>query len=322
MMQKNRALTLIELAAVVGAIVTLFSVSFTALERARELSRRTVCSANLKGIGAAAKIYANMNSEKWMIPAFKRSLMDNGGIDYLCHDGTTGPPNTDPGEVGFEREAQSTSETADYPNDGSPTVSVTRAFWILVRSDHVVVEQFNCPSSSDTVSDGENPILYYDFAGYPRISYGYLVPFGPRATQPREGMDDGQVLAADKGPYYVNTGPPPFDTGGQDGEPITINDHPRNWRPFNSPNHGGPGVGEGQNCLYGDGAVRFQRTPVVGIDNDNIYTLMVDEWHDDRGRVHGVTPHLAGTGGPPYPGQNAFGVGPGNYAATDSLIYP
>jgi hypothetical protein len=132
-------------------------------------------------------------------------------------------------------------------------------------------------------------------------------------------MDNRQIVAADKGPFYAQI-QPDWSVGNRG--LIDTKDSPRTWRPFNSPNHGGRGNGEGQNCLYPDGSVSFQRTPIVGIDNDNIYTLMTIAWGSREGynRIHGETVHEAPSW--PYPGQNAFGRGPGRYSSTDSLVYP
>ena len=318
--KRFKGFTLIELLVVIAIIALLISILLPSLSRARELSKRLVCAANVKGIGTTGKIYANENQEKWMTPPFKRALIDNGGIDYL----PAGRPTigaTDPGEVGNERRYSTTSETANQPNVGSTAASVTRAYWMLVRSGDITVQQFTCPSSGDTQDETENLDLYYDFTGYNNISYGYQVPFGPRDTQPREGMDNRQIIAADKGPYYSGYDPK-FDTAGDNGGKIDLDDSPKNWRPFNSANHGGQANGEGENALYGDGHASFIRIPASGIDNDNIYTLMVNEWGVfPYGRIHGDTPQRSAAENP-YPGQDAFGTGPGKYSSTDSLIFP
>ena len=83
--------------------------------------------------------------------------------------------------------------------------------------------------------------------------------------------------------------------------------------------HGGRGSGEGQNVVYVDVHANFERKPVIGIDNDNIYTLMTDD-ATEEGRWFGEKPCAASTPGEPYPGQNTFN---GDQRSTsDSLIYP
>jgi hypothetical protein len=300
----------------------LFSIAVPTGARVRELSKRSVCGVNLMGIGAAAKVYAASNKESWMVPAFKRSLIDNGGVDYLAGSAVHEPP-FEPGEVGYDRSWETTSERPESPNAGSSALSVTRAYWMLVRSGDVTVKQFICPSSLDDVPDPTEQIdLYYDFTGYRNISYGYQVPFGPSDTRPREGMDHRQIIAADKGPFYTHVSNPNVIIPAWDPPPL-IDDPPMRWRPFNSVNHGGQSNGDGQSVLFPAGHVLFVRIPAVGVEDDNIYTVIFDQWNGlPYNRIHGDSPYTSATGGPPYPGQNAFGNGAGKYATTDSLIYP
>ena len=318
MRKRFKAFTLIELLVVIAIIALLISILLPSLSRARELSKRLVCGSNTKGIGTSAKIYANENQEKWMIPGYKKDKANDDGIEYLCD----GDDAEDPVCVGFERHRESTSETVTDPSGGTPTVSVTRAYWMMVRSGDITVKQFICPSGGDTEDQTENLDLYYDFTEYDNISYGYLVPFGPRDTQPREGMDNRQVLAADKGPFYKDI-VLDFMTQGPNDGPLEADSSPKDWRRANSSNHGGAGNGEGQNCLYADGHSSFIRTPMGGIDGDNIYTLMRDEWGvNPYGRIHGDSPHDSAATNP-FPGKETFGSENKNqYSSTDSLIYP
>ncbi|MBW8038781.1 MAG: type II secretion system protein [Planctomycetes bacterium] len=63
-MNKQRGFTLIELLVVIAIIALLLGLLMPALERARELARRAVCSANLRDLAIAWVIYADDNDGK------------------------------------------------------------------------------------------------------------------------------------------------------------------------------------------------------------------------------------------------------------------
>ena len=318
MIKKIRSFTLIELLVVIAIIALLISILLPSLSRARELSKRLVCQSNMKGIGTSCKIYANDNNERWPIPPFDRTLLTEDSMVTYNEDSFTYQGESFPGQVGMNRDKPSYSKD---PN-ASTQVSVTRAFWMLVRAGNVTTKQFTCPSSGDTEDPTESHDLYYDFTHYGHVSYGYQVPFGPRDTQPREGMDNRQPVIADKGPFYLLMRPYQDWQTGRDGNEVTSADAPKHWKAHNSPNHGGQFNGEGQNVLFADGHATFARTPIVGIDHDNIYTLVENDWTDPLhfNLIHGELPNEKDP--PPHPGQYAFGDDPEDYAATDSLIYP
>ncbi len=302
----------------VGALLVLVAVvGIPTLDRARELSKRTVCSVNLKALGVTGTSYAEANQGQWMTPPFWQHWADTqGGIDYLCH----GSGSFDLACVGFYRHRESRSSTVMDPAAGSTAVTTTRAYWMLVRSGDISPKQFICPSSLDNEDPTVNLTLYYDFSDYGNISYGYLVPFGPPDTRPRANADNRVVFAADKGPYYLNFNLDPM-TGGPNDTPLQLDSAPKWWGRFGSANHHGSGsyrMGEGQNALYADGRVVFSRRPTAGADNDNIYTLMGIYGTIGFNVIYGFSPHQSPATNP-FPGKEAFGR---NYSTTDSLIYP
>lgn len=190
---------------------------------------------------------------------------------------------------------------------------------MLVRSGDVTVKQFICPSSGDIADSTNNIDVYYDFQKLENISYGYLVPFGPRDTVPREGMDNRAAMLADKGPYSTLCFTPDFLDPAD--RLLTQQSPPKDWRRFNSNNHGGSGNGEGQNVLFADGHSSFEKTPIVGIDNDNIYTLQTNVWDNLRTNlIHGEPPCDTTLSGDPYPGQQSLPGGA--WTSTDSMIWP
>ena len=320
-MRKRKAFTLIELLVVVAIIALLISILLPSLSRARELSKRLVCSSNVKGMGTAFKIYANDFSENWPTVPFN----DDGADIFYTNDGTAGGNpieigwgDGDPIVCGNKPNRQCMSD------DSTETLTVTRCLFMLVRSGDVTPKQFICPSSGDQIDPEQNIDLYYDFKDYENISYGYQVPYGPYDSRASEDIDPRMGVGGDKGPYGEEKAALPVtnDEWGAGGATMT----PQTWKKYNSPNHGGRGTGEGQNVLFGDGHASFEKSPIVGIDQDNIYTLMNAPTAGaifDDGRKSGVLPHAAASGGDDaYPGQEAFESADFGDANTDSLIYP
>ena len=306
--------TLIELLVVVAIIALLISILLPSLSRARELSKRLVCASNLSGMGKACKIYASpmVNPEEvWPIPAFnlnarKTATPAGTGIDYAMKVGGTWGPIT----------PNATTPNRSTVSDPAATaLSPTRALWMLVRAGDVQVKQLVCPSGADNPDPAEQIDSYYDFESDSNVSYGYQVPFGPNQTRPSENVDSRMGLMADKGPYYTASPVVPSST-----QNLDDNSAPADWKQFNSPNHGGRGAGEGQNVLYQDGHATFERKPIVGVDQDNIYTNMQNN-AQPTGRWWGRAPKTGATNGY-FPGEGVFGSQPANYATTDTLIYP
>ena len=64
------------------------------------------------------------------------------------------------------------------------------------------------------------------------------------------------------------------------------------------------------------------KLPIVGIDHDNVYTVIGDQaWTNFQCLIYGQVPKL-GPEANPYPGQWVFSEDPTGYSSTDSLIYP
>lgn len=304
------AFTLIELLVVVAIIALLISILLPSLARARELARRTVCAANLKGIGTGMYTYAGENREEWPIERHTAAAGDE----------LTAVPYSR--AIGIHANMDF---TVAMPPGGDP-ISTTRNMWKLVSTGASSAKQFICPSTEDTQADVDNPMFCFDFTpsrlcenaqAYDRVSYGYQVPYG-RNAKPSTDRDPAMALMADQGPYgtYIETdrtwptGPnaPPYVPN------LSIDAAPDEWRPYNSPNHGGLQMGEGQVILFADSHAEFSLRPHSLIGQDNIYTQWSAAVPTLEQRMWGIPP--AGGGGPTG-NANQAPRGP-----TDSLIYP
>lgn len=319
---KTRGFTLIELLVVVAIIALLISILLPSLARARELSKRTVCAANLKGTGNGFATYATANNDDWPIPAHKTPT-GNVEVTDVTYAAQTGIKR---GTVN-QPDAGETYGSDDTVNTPTVAVSTTRAFWYLIRSGASSPKSFICPSSEDSANPEDNPQDYWDFGtgdniaiaavtvpqsdvkGYKQVSYGYQVPYGKNG-RPSPNVDQDMALVADKGPYsgVLEAGKTAVDP--LVATAVSSTSAPDDWKKWNSPNHGGQGDGEGQNVMYNDAHADFVMTPLAGAGKDNIYTrwgALPNTGYNDR--VLGMAPTAANHKLAPW----------GN---TDSLIYP
>jgi competence protein ComGC len=272
----RRALTLIDWWWLIAVLALLISILLPSLSRARAIAKRTVCASNLGGIGAGMHIYANDNDD-WFPNSLYREAKAGGGNDH---------------EVQFITHLSRDLERATTSANDT-TVHPSRSLFLLVISGTCTTKQFVCPSSDDAEDDLRNRgprgatasqpgVNRFDFRGYPYLSYGYQMPFGTRA-KPNENLDPRMPVMADKGPFYEagEEGPSGnrFDRAkGEPGSPLSVaraktgvellQIETGGWRPYNSRNHNG----EGQEVMYSDGHVDFERRPIVGVNYDNIYT--------------------------------------------------
>jgi prepilin-type N-terminal cleavage/methylation domain-containing protein/prepilin-type processing-associated H-X9-DG protein len=278
--RKTKAFTLIELLVVVAIIALLISILLPSLARAREIAKRAVCSANLKGVGTGLKVYANDNYDWYPIAPFEAMATSDENETAVSFVGNMG--------LDF------TTTMEDPVSDVHPS----RSLFMLVVDGTCTAKQFICPSAGDAEDDLRNKygstvvaaqpgVNRFDFKGYPYVSYGYQLPFG--RGKPNENLDPRMAVSSDKGPYFT-VGASSGDTGrvadqavtsaaielGTDATEILRLNNDR-WRPYNSSNH----ATEGQNVLFQDGHVEFTKKPIVGVNYDNIFTMHDgDELHN------------------------------------------
>ena len=323
----------------VAIIALLISILLPSLARARELSKRTVCSSNMKGVGTGFYTYANENADDWPIPspfsAASTTVPTGGTVAYveaIGGDATTSGTSLSRGSQNdpeYGNPVKLMPATGTYPT--GVRISTTRAFWMLIRTGASTPKSFVCPSSEDTPNNEDNPQAFWDFGDnknntsnvfnqiskletYNQVSYGYQVPFGSQG-RPSSDRDQRMALAADKGPWSAflekkTTVDPAASTASPTWTNVNSTSGPDDWRKFNSPNHGGLGDGEGQVVLYADSHADFQTKPTAGIGQDNIYTAWSASIPTADQLVKGSQPVNATTNTVVPSGQ------------TDTMIYP
>ncbi len=336
MTTKKTGFTLIELLVVVAIIALLIAILLPSLAKAREASKRTVCGQNVKGILGACNVYARDNENWWPTVGSWHDVKgpptgqpdspgDSEFENFLTSMG---------GTSALPRDRESFHLYAEDPQPQALHVSPSRALWLLVRRGDMAADSFKCPSSSEDVVDPTSDIRrMYDFKGYNYLSYGYQMPFFTIYNQcrPRQGIDvdPRHVFLGDKNPGMTRSTTATVEfSDGTDSEILAFNSTfvgpggdggtklqsippandaqagglgapeltPEDLKPFNSPNHGGRGDGEGQNVGRADSSVDFVRKPLAGIDGDNIYSMA----------------HPVPTA--PYPFRFATGIYPGTFS--------
>lgn len=302
-------------------LALLIAILLPSFARARELAKRAVCAANLRGIGQSIHIYSNDNWEWFPHHYYETTYRQTAGrrehgVRWV-------------GTMGSNDFLKITEDTArKSPKRNHPS----RSLFLLITQGSSTTKQFICPSSGDVEDELRNHavssrdptrgaaqpgINRFDFRGYNTLSYGYQLPYGDKG-RPTQNLDVRMAIMADKGPYYAAGGAglagtntvrdkrsdvSPPEAWAQRSERDILTTDSKNWRPYNSRNH----RGEGQNVLYIDDHVDFNKRPLVGINNDNIYTIQ-SSTADRLSTLIGLVPNAEQTYGP--------------LTSTDSFIVP
>ena len=280
---KKKGFTLIELLVVIAIIAMLMAILMPALGKVRRLAQRLICGTNLKGLGTACMVYSNDNDEEYPIAGGK------GTNEWASKDSQ-----------------DDYWDVPDFDWSGDQNMTISASQYLLVREADVSPKQFVCQSSDQkefTGSEaqdfnGEKPDLteLWDFGGkegtddeYPQkcVSYAYQQPYevNGNTAYPLSSTDQaGMVIMADKNPWFdpsLTEGTPTNDDYMNYVDQINMGTDPGDdkWDELekwevqiaNSNAH----MREGQNVLYNDGHVAFEKRSDVGVQNDNIYTPMI-----------------------------------------------
>jgi prepilin-type N-terminal cleavage/methylation domain-containing protein/prepilin-type processing-associated H-X9-DG protein len=250
---KKKGFTLVELLVVIAIIALLMGILMPALAKVRQIAFRMVCGTNLSGIGKAMLIYSNDYDDELPRSGGRNSTWAAGIPNWLAADRYSAYGVSLNGEGG--------------------SGSITSCFYLLVKYAEVTPKSFICKGDSGTTEfkpadDGAGDrdlIELWDFGTTPneRCSYSYHMPFGLYALT--TSAEPGMAVAGDRNPFLEspmaeakvmpsNLNP---DTASKDQlKLINANQHQE----------------DGQNVLFLDGHVSFEKRPFCGVNDDNIYT--------------------------------------------------
>jgi len=276
-MQKRKGFTLIELLVVIAIIALLIAILLPSLAKARESAKRSTCASNLKQIYTSLYQYGNENDASFPIIPFtdpdSNDVVGEDAADFNLVDG-----EEDPFTASFDSDDRAPSQN----------------LWVLCRYDFTQPEIFTCPSSEeagqkanliDNNDSGSGATCFVNFAwdgwqdGTRKTgSYSFIQPW---TTNFSRGHGSADMWSAEVDPRVVlaadaNNGKAPdarhdCDANGAGGSGLPNYHELKDF--VNSTNHNK----EGQNVMFGDGHVSFEKSAYVGIDKDNIFTAMCDD---------------------------------------------
>lgn len=205
------------------------------------------------------------------------SVIGNAMISYANdHDGKlprSGGGNSSYSPFILRWDGANRFEAFDLKSDGSGGhASISSCFYLLVKYADVLPKSFICPGDSGTTefkladAEADKKILVdlWDFGpfAFEHCSYSYHMPFSlyPLTT----ACEPGMAVAADRNPWIRS----PAARAKQFPDNFTFEGDRKTIKAGNSISH----EQEGQNVLFLDNHVNFEKSSFCGINNDNIYT--------------------------------------------------
>jgi len=216
-----------------------------------ELSGRSYCAANLRGIVQSMNIYATDHGGVFpIVPYAPYSAAINAGIA--------------PGLHPTDARARVAALSAGSPHAGS----VTASLWLLALNNQISPKQFVCKydpwSKGGSAPINDKAGMFYDaFPDLEHLSYSFAYPWQHDGTPGKwwtDITDSSLPIASDMAPEQ-GTGTP--------ARVLNPASEPADRKTWNSGNH----QGDGMNVAYSDVHVEWVRKPTIGQNNDNIFTL-------------------------------------------------
>ncbi len=244
--------------AIVGIVVPvlgllLMGILLPALARTRQIAFRMVCGTNLSGIGKAMLIYSNDYDDELPRAGGRNSMWSNHIPNWR---------------------ADNRFAAYGLSADGSAgQATISSSFYLLVKYVEVTPKSFVCKGDHGTTEfrparDGAGDrelIDLWDFGIEPsrHCSYSYHMPYGLYALT--TSSEPGMAVAADRNPWIASPAAQAKQFPGR-----FMPEGGREQVKFgNAIAH----QEDGQNVLFMDSHVGFEKSSYCGINDDNIYTF-------------------------------------------------
>jgi prepilin-type N-terminal cleavage/methylation domain-containing protein len=253
---RKKGFTLVELLVVIAIIALLMGILMPALARVRQIAFRMVCGTNLSGIGKAMLIYSNDYDDEFPRAGGRDSTWSYGIPNWL---------------------ADSRFQAYGLSADGSGgSASITSSFYLLVKYAEVTPKSFICKGDSGTnefkpteYGAGDRELIdLWDFgpqgSSNEHCSYSYHMPYGLYALT--TSSEPGMAVAADRNPWMDSPA-----SEAKDSESYGLF-NPDGGKEFVNYGNAIAHQEDGQNVLFMDAHVGFEKQSFCGINDDNIYT--------------------------------------------------
>lgn len=248
---KSQNLKPVEILVILSMCIFLLAIAPVACRRTRSTDYQMTCRTNLSSLGKAMIIYAN---------DYEDELPRSGGRVSTWSQ-----------RIPFWN-ATNRYTAYNISADGTGGYgSISSCFYLLVKYVEVTPKTFLCPQDegtrefkpADEGAGNRNLIELWDFGSDPtdNCSFSYHMPFSTYKLT--LSSEPGMAVAADRNPFQIQPMEDPKDI-----KLFRVEADRKGIKAGNAYQHDD----EGQNVLYLDTHVAFEKKPYCGIYDDNIYT--------------------------------------------------
>lgn len=295
---KKKGFTLVELLVVIAIIAMLLAILMPALAKVRTLAQRIMCGTNQGGLGKAMMTYAS--DDKY------ESYPVGGGAGAVLDVATQ---TTNAADSTWHWDCKDSIGTGDNKVSGTIKATIGSCLYLLVKFADVPPEQFLCPGGNEKKFDLTNYIEHpyasgmatavtdvWDFGNYAdrqtspayspgmgHNSYSYQQPLPLVIGDAKVGKphpitassSPSAVVLADRNPWFTDNSKDPTQW-------LTLNNNDTSYPIWDTTNkqiskdngylwNSLQHKQDGQNVLFADQHVKWQKLFNVGINQDNIY---------------------------------------------------